>query len=137
MHQQIKNALAVLLLLGCATAMLAQTNNWPVRLNAVIQTGGAATTVWFQYGTNDLASGTSPVAIDGSVTTTNVGMAVSNLWCCVNYNYRVVASNSFGTSFGAVTNFMVQPFPSVQTLDTTSITDTDALANAVAGPSSP
>jgi hypothetical protein len=137
MHQQIKNALAALLVLGCATAILAQTNNWPVQLNAVIQTGGAATTVWFQYGTNDLATGTSTVVIDGSVTTTNVGMTVSNLWCCVNYSYRVVASNSFGTSFGALTNFMVEPFPSVPTMDPTSITDTNAVANAVAGPSSP
>jgi len=60
-------------------------------------------------------------------------MAVSNLWCCVNYNYRVVASNSFGNVIRRGHKLMVQPVPVSPNLGTTSITDTDALANAMQG----
>ncbi len=79
------------------------------RLNATVNPNTAATTYWFQYGTNtnygsvtaatNLVAGSSPVAVSNLLTGLLQGTT---------YHYQIVASNFVGTSFGSDATFTTQ-----------------------------
>ena len=84
-------------------------------LNATVNPNGAATTCYFQYGTdtsygsysatNTLAAGTSPVG-------TNV--VIAGLFPGTLYHYQVIASNSAGTGIGSDATFTTAALASPQ-----------------------
>jgi len=75
-------------------------------LNATVTANGAATSVWFEYGTTasfgattatqSIGSGSSPVAVTANLTGLQAGTT---------YYFRTVASNSQGTTTGNTLNF--------------------------------
>jgi hypothetical protein len=103
-----------------------------------------ATTGWFRYSTTNpgtcddtfgtrvpasggtsLGSGTSAVAYS---------QAVASLAAGTTYYYCAIASNSLGTSFGAVVSFTTSVPPTVTTSSATAVTSTSATLNGTANP---
>jgi len=91
-------------------------------LNATVNPQGDATAGYFQYGTttnygecsatNELTAGTVGLAsltASGPVTASASGLAAGTV-----YHYRIVASNSGGTSFGSDATFTTLSVPPVQ-----------------------
>jgi hypothetical protein len=97
------------------------------RLNASVNPNGHATTVYFQFGTStgygtntaakSVGSGTKAVATSSALTGLSPGTT---------YDFRVVASNASGTSFGANQSFATPAPPSVQTQSAASVAVTSA-----------
>ncbi|MDX1638447.1 MAG: LamG-like jellyroll fold domain-containing protein [Balneolaceae bacterium] len=76
-------------------------------LNGAVDPGGASTSVVFEYGTttsygNSVTADQSPVT---GLTSTNVSVSVSGLSEGTTYHYRVKATNSEGTDYGADQTF--------------------------------
>ncbi len=105
-------------------------------LNATVNpNGGEVTKCEFEYGTkvpyekhapcSSLpGSGTSPVAVSAGIS----GLAAHTV-----YHFRIVATNTSGTSEGADETFQAVA-PSVETKQASSITGTSATLNAVVNP---
>lgn len=81
-------------------------------LKGTVNTYGAASTWWFEYGTSTSygsKSGEGSIAAQpsqpASATSSSVGMAVSGLKPSTTYHYRLVAKNAGGTTFGADRTF--------------------------------
>ena len=73
-----------------------------------VNTGGTATTWWFQYGTSTSYGSTapSPASSAGSGTSSqSVSAALTGQRRKTKYHYRLVARNSAGTSYGADRTF--------------------------------
>lgn len=76
-------------------------------LNGTVNANGASTTVTFEYGT-DTSYGTTVTAAQSPVTgstDTAVSRAITGLTNGVTYHYRVVATNTGGTTYGADITF--------------------------------
>jgi len=115
-----------------ATNVLATT----ATLNGRVNSGGAATTVKFCYGTSSSLSGctmTGTVAtISATAGLTSVLFNVDSLTANTTYYFQVIASNtvngSTNTISGAILNFKTGA-PIVQTQPATSVTGTSAVLN--------
>jgi Concanavalin A-like lectin/glucanases superfamily/FG-GAP-like repeat len=80
-------------------------------LNGTANPGGAATTAWFEWGTTTNYGNIAPTQPVGAGTSnTNFSQIITGLFGGVTYNFRAVASNSFGTSFGTNLNFTTPVF---------------------------
>ncbi len=92
------------------------------RLNGAVNPNGHATTVYFQFGTST-SYGTNTASRNAGSGTKAVGesFAVTGLSRGTTYDYRIVASNTSGTSFGANQSFTTQAPPSVQTQTAESV----------------
>ena len=106
------------------------------RLNAQINPNSLATTCYFQYGAT-ASYGSNTVAT--LLTATNIPVAtnaaISGLQMFTLYHYRVVASNSVGTTNGPDQTFStVADRPIVSTLPATNITLTTATLNGSVNP---
>ncbi|HMF43004.1 MAG TPA: hypothetical protein VKQ32_20165, partial [Polyangia bacterium] len=120
------------------------------QLNGSVNPTAAASIGWFRVNTTDpggcndtfgtripitagtgtsLGSGTTPVTYSINTNT------VLSLTPGTTYYYCAIASNSLGTSFGAVVSFTTLPVaPSVSTTAATALTATGATLNASANP---
>lgn len=101
-------------------------------LNGRINSGGAATTVKFCYGTN---SGLSGCTLSDTVTVvsataglTSVTLNITGLTANTTYYFRVQGTNSQGTTQGSILSFKTGA-PTVQTTAATNITGTSAVLN--------
>lgn len=73
-------------------------------MNGTVNPNGASTSAYFQYGTTT-SYGNTGQAQTGITTTTNVQTTLTGLAPSTTYHYRLVASNSGGTSYGSDTSF--------------------------------
>jgi hypothetical protein len=91
------------------------------RLTGEVNPRGAATRAWFEFGlTEAFGSVSSSTNVGGGINDTSVSITVTNLLNNADYYFRLVASNSAGTSAGATFTFMTQSgLPSVSTLSPT------------------
>lgn len=107
-------------------------------LNGTAAANGASTTVTFEYGTTSSYGGTgSPLkAAQGTLASgasSTVSAALTGLTCNTLYHFRVVGSNSAGTSNGSDLTFTTAPCtasaPTVTTTTASNITTTTATLN--------
>ena len=71
-------------------------------LNGTVNPNGLSTSVWFNWGTTTSYGNASGVADAGSgTTTTSWQSTLSGASSCTTYNFRFVASNSAGTTYGS------------------------------------
>ena len=74
-------------------------------MNGTVNPNGASTSAYFQYGTTT-SYGYTGQAQTGITTTTNVQTTLTGLAPSTTYHYRLVASNSGGTSYGSDMSFI-------------------------------
>jgi hypothetical protein len=85
-------------------------------LNGKVNPNGAETKIHFEYGTTtSYGSKTAEVSVGQGTTTLEKSQAVSGLSKNTPYHYRIVASNSFGSSYGADQTFTTTGPPQVLT----------------------
>ena len=87
---------------------LSATNigNNTAALNAAVNPNNSNTNLWFEYGTTQSLGYTSGYQWVGSGNwNTNITAYISNLTANTTYYYRVVASNSYGTTYGSILSF--------------------------------
>jgi FG-GAP-like repeat len=81
-------------------------SNFSATLNGTVNPNGLTTAVYFEYGTTtNYGSNTATQNYSGS-TTQNVFANVSNLSAGATYHFRIVGSNSAGTTYGADSAFI-------------------------------
>ena len=85
------------------TAASSVTANTAV-MNGTVNPNGASTSAYFQYGTTT-SYGNATQAQPAITTTTNVQTTLTGLAPDTTYHYRLVASNSGGTSYGSDMSF--------------------------------
>ncbi|HEY1719189.1 MAG TPA: Ig-like domain-containing protein, partial [Verrucomicrobiae bacterium] len=104
-------------------------------LNSSVNPNGANTTIYFQYG---LTAGYGSTTLSGSIGTSsgNYGTSVAGLAPNTTYHFRIVASNSGGTSFGSDVTFTTSAqAPIAQTQAASLITGSSATLNSYVDPS--
>ena len=75
-------------------------------LNASINPNNSNTNTWFEYGTTqNFGSIIGSQTIGSGNTSINISTYLSGLLSNTTYYYRVVASNSYGTSYGNISSF--------------------------------
>src|ERR1019366_3576882 len=106
------------------------------QLNGSINPNGFATTAYFEYGLTASYGSTTPSGNFGTAVQ-NIGYAETGLSPNSTYHYRIVASNSQGTSRGTDTTFITagSGAPSAQTLAAGAVTTTSAQLNGSINPS--
>jgi hypothetical protein len=106
------------------------------QLNGSINPNGYATTAYFEYGLTASYGSTTPSGNFGTAVQ-NIGYAQTGLSPNSTYHYRIVASNSQGTSRGTDTTFTTagSGAPSAQTLAAAAVTTTSAQLNGSINPS--
>ena len=78
-------------------------------LNGSVNPNNSATTIWFEWGTSQSLGNTTGNQLVGSPNyTTSVYGSLSNLAQNTTYYYRVVAQNSYGTTYGNILSFTTQ-----------------------------
>ena len=106
-------------------------------LNGVVNANRLTTTITFDYGTST-SYGNTVNAAPNTVTGTDVvpvNAALSGLSPNTTFHYRVVATNSAGTTTGANQTFMTgTSAPTVTTNAATAVSTTSATLNGVANP---
>jgi hypothetical protein len=86
-------------------------------LNGTVNPNGATTTAWFEYGlTADYGSNTPSAKVGSGTNEVSVSQAVVGLRAGTNYHYRLVVTNSGGTSLGADTVFRTASLFTVPTI---------------------
>jgi len=92
--------------LPTATTGPASSTSNSATLNATVNPNGSATMVYFQWGTYDNRNNSTPLQSIGSGTSNvNVSANLSGLLPNTTYYYRIVASNSAGTTYGSWMSF--------------------------------
>jgi C1A family cysteine protease len=87
---------------GAATAVTSSS----ATLNATVNPNGLATTVSFQWGsTTSYGKTTASQSIGSGTSNQNVSAALTGLSPSTIYHYRIVATNSVGTSYGSDMTF--------------------------------
>jgi hypothetical protein len=105
-------------------------------LNGSLNPAGVDTSYYFQYGFDTSYGQTTPIGDAGS----NPGEAsvpaivVNALQSNLTYHYRIVASNSFGTTYGQDQAFITPGAPSIDDLSSANLTATSADLNAQVNP---
>lgn len=100
-------------------------------LNGTVNANGGSTTIIFEYGPTTAYGRTrtadqSPLS---GTTDTAVSFSESNLNPATTYHYRVVASNTGGTTYGADMTFTTRAAPSATTNTATGVDGTNATLN--------
>jgi hypothetical protein len=82
------------------------------RLTGKVNPSGAATTIYFQYGTTTkYGAQTAPVPVGAGTTTRTVVADIAGLTGKTTYHYRLVAENSHGVVSGADRSFTTKAQP--------------------------
>src|SRR5439155_18120121 len=74
-------------------------------LNGLITPHGLTTTVYFQYGTTTSYGSTTTAQTQAGCTYRNISANISGLAADTTYHFRIVATNSAGTVYGADRTF--------------------------------
>ncbi len=104
-------------------------------LNGVVDPENAETKYYFEYGTTQSYGSKTPEASAGSGTT-NVeeSKALTGLAASTTYHFRLVATNSNGTTDGADNVFSTTGKPTVETKAATGLTSTEATLHGTVNP---
>ena len=106
-------------------------------LNGLVDPHGLTTSVHFQYGTTtSYGLTTAPQSRSGN-TYLNIGAAISSLAANTTYHFRIVASNSSGTTMGSdktFTTLTATGAPVVTTSSATNVTSSSATLNGSLDP---
>ena len=81
------------------------TASFSATLNGSLDPHGLNTTVYFQYGTTSSYGLTTPMQSKAGNTYQNVAANISGLAASTTYHFRIVATNSTGTSYGSDRTF--------------------------------
>ena len=104
-------------------------------VTGTVNPGGLTTSRYFEYGTTtNYGSKTASVGIGSGTANVDVSAALTSLLPGTTYHYRVVATNSTGTSRGADGIFTTPAPPGVVTGAATSVTPTSATLNGTVDP---
>jgi uncharacterized repeat protein (TIGR01451 family) len=105
-------------------------------LAAAVTPNGVATTVFFEYGpTTGYGTTVSGQAIGSGNSPINVSANLSGLTPGTTYHYRVYATNSVGTTFGADATFETSaPLPQVTTTAASFVTTSTTSLNGTVNP---
>jgi phosphodiesterase/alkaline phosphatase D-like protein len=106
-------------------------------LNGSVDPHGLTTTVYFQYGTTTSYGSTTASQTKTGNTYQNVAANISGLAASTVYHFRIVASNSAGTRFGAdrtLTTLSATGPPVVTTIAATNVTSSSATLNGSLDP---
>ncbi len=97
---------------------------------------GEETTYYYQYGTDTSYGQTTEIHSAGSPTgpQTVAPVTISGLQPLVTYHFRIVASNSLGTTYGQDETFVTPSKPTIDSLSSTNITATTAELTAEINP---
>jgi multidrug efflux pump subunit AcrA (membrane-fusion protein) len=83
---------------GAATALMTTSTS----LNGTVNPNGVSTSYYFEYGTStSYGSNTNTVSVGSGKSNINVSSSVGGLSPATTYIYRLVASNSLGTSYSS------------------------------------
>ena len=121
------------------TAAVTNINQTTTTLNGIVNPNGLSTTVQFDYGTttnygNTVAADQSPLSGNSN---TSASANINGLTPNTVYHYRVEATNSAGTSYGADSTFItLSNMPIVTTKPATNITQTSATLTGIVNPNS-
>ena len=118
-----------------STLSASQISGSGATLNGTVNPGGAATTVWFEYGlttsygsstaTTNVGTGNSPIPASAAVTGFTFGAT---------YHYRVVASNAVGAIYGSDLALTALPPPILITLPADQLSSSGATLNGTVNP---
>lgn len=106
-------------------------------LNGSLNPHGLSTTVSFQYGTTTAYGSTTPMQTQSGDTYRNIAANISALSANTFYHFRIVATNSAGTRFGAdrtFTTLSVTGPPVATTNPATFVASFSATLNALLNP---
>jgi hypothetical protein len=106
-------------------------------LNGAVDPHGLTTTVYFQYGTTTSYGLTTVIQSKGGNTYQNVAANISGLSASTTYHFRIVATNSAGTTHGADRTFTTLSAtgpPVVTTNPATNVTSSSATLNGTLDP---
>lgn len=101
-------------------------------MNGTVNPNGAATTVWFEYGTDNTLDNNTTTTVQNAGSGTSAAAAtetVTGLIANTTYYYRIAASNSGGTSRGAILSCTTLPDPPVVTTLPASASPDNAVLN--------
>ena len=103
-------------------------------LNGTVNANGISTTVSFDYGTTTSYGSSVPVSTLTGSTSTSVSAAITGLAATTTYHCRVVATNSYGTTYGSdvtLTTAAAGTFtaPTVSTSAASAVATTSATLN--------
>jgi hypothetical protein len=118
---------------GSATAITINS----ATLTGTVNPNGLDTHFYFQYGTNSSLSGASQTGSQDLGSGSNASIISANiagLSTSATYYFRVVASNSSGTTSGSIMNLKTGLFPAVTTTAATSVTGSAASINGTINP---
>jgi phosphodiesterase/alkaline phosphatase D-like protein len=111
--------------------------SYSARLNGSLNPHGLSTSVYFQYGTTtSYGLTTAPQSKSGN-SYQNVSASISGLAASTRYHFRVVATNSAGTTYGAdhtFTTLSATGPPVVITNAATNVTSSSATLNGTVDP---
>jgi lysophospholipase L1-like esterase len=106
-------------------------------LNGNVNPNGMSTNAWFEWGTDaslDTYSITTTQSVGSGGTAQPITASLSGLIPGTTYYFRVAATNSAGTSKGAIFSFATPVSPAATTDVPTSITTTSAIFNGTVNP---
>jgi len=111
--------------------------SFSANLKGSVNPHGLTTSVYFQHGTtHSYGLTTAPQSHTGN-TSLNVSASISGLTASTTYHFRVVTTNSAGTTYGSDTTFTTLPpigFPIVTTRPATNVASFAATLNGVLDP---
>jgi hypothetical protein len=118
---------------GLVTAVLPTS----VTVAGTVNAEGTATTWYFQYGlATDAAYGSQTATVSAGSSTGNVEVSrsLTGLTPATSYHFRIVATSSVGTTYGADVSFNTSAAPVVITGAATDLTSSLATLNGVVNP---
>ncbi|PIR89419.1 MAG: hypothetical protein COU07_00775 [Candidatus Harrisonbacteria bacterium CG10_big_fil_rev_8_21_14_0_10_40_38] len=117
-------------------------SSYSARLQGTVNPNGNQTNVWFEYGkTSSFGRSTGYQSVGSGRYDIDVSSYVSDLEINTVYYFRVVASNSYGTSYGQTRTFVTNQdggesyrAPTVYTTNATGVTRDSAILNGSVNP---
>jgi streptogramin lyase len=104
-------------------------------LNGTVNPEGTETKYYFEYGTTESFGSKTAEASAGSGTiAVEVSKAITGLTASTTYYYRIVATNSGGTTYGATKTFATSAKPTAETKLATSVGETTATLKGTVNP---